>query len=56
LYHCHHYNKTAAEKSTAVRKTMVCAAGEGYDSSNATAIMPTRFRHNGETTVFNALW
>jgi len=23
LYHCHHYNKTAAEKSTAVRKTTI---------------------------------
>ena len=33
---------------------MVCAAGEGYDSSNATAIMSTRFRHNGETIVKNA--
>ena len=30
---------------------MVCAVGEGYDSSNATAIMPTRSRHNGETIV-----
>jgi len=24
LYHYHHYSKTAAEKSTAVRKTQIC--------------------------------
>lgn len=30
---------------------MVCAVGEVYDSSDATAIMPTLTRHDGETTV-----
>jgi hypothetical protein len=31
---------------------MVCAAGEVYDSSGATTIMPTLSRHDGETIVF----
>ena len=30
---------------------MVCAVGEGYDSSDATPITPTRTRRDGETTV-----
>ena len=34
---------------------MVCAVGEGYDSSNATAVMPTLTRHNGETIITNSI-
>ena len=33
--------------------TADCANGEGYDSTSATADMPTLTRHNGESAVYS---
>jgi hypothetical protein len=58
LYYCYHYNKTAAEKSTAVRNTAICFS----DGDNRVLLKQVFIgiinilKEAAQNTVFFAYW